>query len=561
MESGQTIAGRYRLLERLGAGGMSVVWRAEDAVLGREVAVKVLSADLSADPGVLRQLYAEARAAAGLRHANVVEVYDYGEAAIGGARLPYVVMELVEGRPVNALLTGGPLPWRVAVLVATQVAAALAAAHARGVVHRDVKPANVMVTASGVKLVDFGISATVGERDSDPGLVLGTPAYLAPERLAGGVVRPATDVYALGLLLYLMVAGRLPWRASTTTQMLRAHWYQEPAPLPPVPELPEEVAALCRRCLAKKPDDRPSAEAAAQVLSGAAGLVVASPLAALFDGGRRVNDGRSESVVDDDRVAPGPPGSVGSEPTPAGSAVAGQPASRPAPTRPVPARPVPTHPAPTRPAPTRPVSPSWGLRRRTAVAAVAAALVAAPAAAWWFSRPDGHTPAAAAGPAATTADPIRCTVRYAVQDVADGRTSTALTLVNEGSVAVAQWRLSFRLPTGQQLIHGSNAAWHQDGTDVRAEGSGLTPGHPLTTRFETSYRNATTLPDGFTLNGVACQSDLSLRGRTSPPTTVAATKATQSAPPAPGPAGDDKPGKGPKDDNKGKGKGGGPGKD
>ena len=481
MEIGQRFAGRYRLRERLGAGGMSVVWRAEDEVLGREVAVKVLSPGVAADPALLRQLYAEARAAAGLRHAHVVEVYDYGEATAGDVRLPYVVMELVAGRPVSALLADGPLPWRVAVLIAAQVAAALAAAHERGVVHRDVKPANVMVAADGVKLVDFGISAAVGERDGTAGLVLGTPAYLAPERLAGGIVRPATDVYALGLLLYLMLARRLPWQASTTTQMLRAHWYREPAPLPAVPDLPDEVARLCRQCLAKQPDDRPSAAEAARILGAAAGRAPeSSPLAML-----------------------------GRENAPA------------------------TH---------RPVV------RRTAAALLAVGLLAVPVVAWRQAHSSGRPPAAAA------ADPIRCSVEYAVQDVADGRTSTALTLVNEGAAAVGRWHLDFRLPTGQQLIRGSNAHWQQNGADVSADGTGLSPGRPLTTTFEASYRDSTTLPGSFTLNGVACRSDLSLRGRTTPPATTAVT--------APKPvAGDDKPGKGPKDDNGDHGKGGGPGKD
>jgi hypothetical protein len=593
MDVGHTIAGRYRLLERLGAGGMSVVWRAADAVLGREVAVKVLSAGVAADPGLLHQLYAEARAAAGLRHANVVEVYDYGEAS----GLPYVVMELVAGRPVNALLSAGPLPWRVAVLIAAQVAAALAAAHARGVVHRDVKPANVMVTANGVKLVDFGISAAAGDRDSDPGLVLGTPAYLAPERLAGGLVRPATDVYALGLLLYMMVAGRLPWRASTTTQMLRAHWYQEPAPLPFVAGLPPEVVSLCRSCLTKTPEDRPSAETVAHALSGIAGLPVASPLSALFGetaagapGAPRTDfarpadraaafapstDGPAAFGPSADRPAAllpstGDPGSAPPAERPGSDRAAGEhhvPAVSAVPSA-GPTENLPTRAAPTRPDPTRPVSPGLNFRRpavrRTAIATTAALLMAAPVLAWWLSRPDTPTPAAAAAGAVptVTAAPIRCTVRYAVQDVTGGRTSTALTLVNDGTAAVDRWRLAFRLPTGQRLIHGSNATWHQSGADVRADGKALSPGRPVTTTFEASYEGATTLPDGFTLNGVACRSDLSLRGHTTSPTTTAAsTRAVAPAPPKPG--ADDKPGKGPGPDkgDHGKGKGKDPGED
>ncbi|MEU4426821.1 protein kinase [Actinoplanes sp. NPDC024001] len=280
VESGLLIGGRYRFRERLGHGGMSVVWRADDHVLGREVAVKVLSAQLAADPKVLNQIHAEARAAASLRHPMVVEVYDYGETTYQGRVLPYVVMELVDGRTMAELLSGNRIPWRLAVLICAQVAAALAAAHAHGVVHRDVKPGNVMVTSSGVKLVDFGISAAVGEMDGSNGQLLGTPAYLAPERIDGGPVRPATDVYALGLLLYLSLAGRMPWQASTTTQMLKAHYYAEPAPLPAVPGLPFEAARLVPRCLAKTPGDRPTAAEVAEVLGEIAGLPPATLLQA-----------------------------------------------------------------------------------------------------------------------------------------------------------------------------------------------------------------------------------------------------------------------------------------
>jgi serine/threonine-protein kinase len=173
------------------------------------------------------------------------------------------------------------------VLIGAQVAAALAAAHAHGIVHRDVKPGNVMVTAAGVKLVDFGISAAIGEADMSGGQILGTPAYLAPERLDGGQVRPATDVYALGLLLYLALAGHLPWQASTTTQMLTAHRYRDPAALPPVAGLPPEIADLCRRCLSKRPGDRPTAAEAAEALGRVAGL---PSTALLLAGGRSAND-------------------------------------------------------------------------------------------------------------------------------------------------------------------------------------------------------------------------------------------------------------------------------
>ena len=235
------LANRYRLVERLGAGGMSVVWRGFDEVLGRQVAVKVLPPSTSADPSFRRRLRAEAQAAARLSHPHITNVYDYGEATtVDGEPVPYVVMELVDGESLAAVLARvRRLPWPAAVRICAEVSAALAAAHARGIVHRDVTPANVMLTPTGAKVVDFGISALIGENDIDPdGSLLGTPAYLAPERLEGGQVSPATDVYAVGLLIYRTLIGQLPWDVGTTTALLRAHQYTEPEPLPPVEGLP-----------------------------------------------------------------------------------------------------------------------------------------------------------------------------------------------------------------------------------------------------------------------------------------------------------------------------------
>jgi serine/threonine protein kinase len=267
------LAGRYRLVERLGAGGMSVVWRGFDEVLGRQVAVKVLPPSTSTDPSFRRRLRAEAQAAARLSHPHITNVYDYGEATtVDGEPVPYVVMELVDGESLAAVLARSRrLPWPAAVRISSEVSAALAAAHARGIVHRDVTPANVMLTPSGAKVVDFGISALIGENDIDPdGSLLGTPAYLAPERLEGGQVSPATDVYAVGLLIYRTLIGQLPWDVGTTTALLRAHQYTEPEPLPHVEGLPPAVEALIARCLEKRPDDRPSSAEVAHVLAGVA---------------------------------------------------------------------------------------------------------------------------------------------------------------------------------------------------------------------------------------------------------------------------------------------------
>ncbi|BCJ60076.1 hypothetical protein Jiend_34980 [Micromonospora endophytica] len=278
----QLLGERYRLIEQLGAGGMSVVWRGYDEVLGRQVAVKVLASRLASDRAFRHRIRTEAQAAARLCHPHITNVYDYGESDQVGLTVPYVVMELVDGAPLTARLArDGRLPWREAVTVAAEVSGALATAHARGVVHRDVTPGNVMLTPTGVKVVDFGISALVGESEKGPdGTLLGTPAYLAPERLDNGQVSPATDVYAVGLLLYRMLTGQLPWQADTTTQMLRAHMYREPEPMPAVPELPAEVGDLIQRCLAKRPVDRPATTELAETLARAVGKTPVLPAAA-----------------------------------------------------------------------------------------------------------------------------------------------------------------------------------------------------------------------------------------------------------------------------------------
>jgi tRNA A-37 threonylcarbamoyl transferase component Bud32 len=266
------LAGRYRILGLLGTGGMSVVWRAHDDVLDRAVAIKVLASDHLADPASRARVQSEARAAAALTHPNVAAVHDYGESpGLAGHPVPYVVMELVEGLSLTEVLADGPVGPVEAMRICTDVARGLAAAHVRGLVHRDVKPGNVIVTAHGAKLVDFGLAAAIGAPDEadEDGVMFGTPAYLAPERLEDGVVVAGSDVYALGLLLYRMLAGTTPWSAQTTTQMLKAHAYLPPQPLPRTLGVPCDVADLCERCLAKDPADRPSARAVAAELAGA----------------------------------------------------------------------------------------------------------------------------------------------------------------------------------------------------------------------------------------------------------------------------------------------------
>jgi serine/threonine-protein kinase len=227
---GLRLDGRYQLITQIGAGGMSVVWHALDGVLERHVAVKVLAASLAADPAFPRRLLTEARAVATLSHPHITSVHDFGvHRSDNGQWTPYLVMELLDGELLSNTLRRGPLPWQQAVAICAQLTSALQAAHDHGIVHRDVKPANVMLTRTGVKVLDFGISAVIGEvQTADSGVLFGTAAYLAPERLIGGQITAAADVYAAGLVLYQCLAGRLPWLASSITEMLYAHAHLPP---------------------------------------------------------------------------------------------------------------------------------------------------------------------------------------------------------------------------------------------------------------------------------------------------------------------------------------------
>jgi serine/threonine-protein kinase len=178
-------------------------------------------------------------------------------------------MELVPGGTLAKRLKEGPVTARFAIRVGAEIAAGLAAAHETGLVHQDVKPANVMLPPTGAKVVDFGFAAAIAPSGSGTPAaeVFGTPAYLAPERLTDDAVEPASDVYALGVVLYGMLSGESPWTVESTTQMLNAHLYIDPIPLGPQPGVPDEVVDLCNRCLAKDPADRPSARSVAAVLT------------------------------------------------------------------------------------------------------------------------------------------------------------------------------------------------------------------------------------------------------------------------------------------------------
>ncbi|WP_433073466.1 serine/threonine-protein kinase [Dactylosporangium sp. CA-052675] len=262
----RVLAGRYRLDDILGVGGVSTVWRARDEVLARDVAVKLLSGRYASDPAFRLRSRVEAQAAAALSHPNVAQVHDFGETVEDGVRTPYIVMELVPGLPLDQRLADAPVPVAEALRICGEVAAGLAAAHAAGLVHRDVKPANVILAPTGAKVVDFGIAATADSGDPDEEL-MGTPAYLAPERITGDAITPSSDVYSLGMLLYKLLAGRLPWSTSRPTDTLDAHLFAEPPPLPELDGVRPEVARLCLRCLAKDPAARPTAHDVAVFLA------------------------------------------------------------------------------------------------------------------------------------------------------------------------------------------------------------------------------------------------------------------------------------------------------
>jgi serine/threonine protein kinase len=249
--AGTLLAARYRLVELLEIGGMSQIWRAEDELLGRPVAVKL--------PLGTQVVWREARMAAKLQHPNIAAVHDYREAVRpDGSVTPFVVMELLAGESVAARLSREVIGLPEAARIGAAVADALAAAHASGVVHRDIKPGNVMLTPTGVKILDFGISATAGEPDDDAsGSTFGTPAYVAPERLDGMPAEPATDVYGLGVLLFEMVTGDPPYPVDTWEELAEARAGGPPRPLPP--EVPDAFRELVDRCLDESPSDRPAA--------------------------------------------------------------------------------------------------------------------------------------------------------------------------------------------------------------------------------------------------------------------------------------------------------------
>jgi serine/threonine-protein kinase len=267
-EARRLIAGRYEILGLLGSGAMGNVYKARDLELDELCALKVLRPEVAGAPGALDRFRREVKLARRVTHPNVARVFDIGE----GEGEKILTMELVDGEPLSALLAReGPLPVAQVVAIASSICAGLAAAHAAGVIHRDLKPDNVLVERGGrVVITDFGIAraAAAGEALSSAAFV-GTPAYMAPEQIEGAAIDARADLYALGAMLFELCTGQLPWRGETVFAVAAARLLQAPPdPRALRPDLPSGLAALILRAMARRPDDRhPSAEAVSGMLA------------------------------------------------------------------------------------------------------------------------------------------------------------------------------------------------------------------------------------------------------------------------------------------------------
>ena len=265
--------GEYEIEGLLGQGGMAVVFKAKEIMLDRPVAIKVLPPELAFGPGMIERFKREARTAAQLNHPNIIPIYRVGEAA----RTMYFVMKYVEGRTLDGILDdAGRLEHPVAALMLQQVCAGLSYAHKRGVIHRDMKPSNVMIDDEGwALLMDFGIAKAAGSSTlTATGAALGTPYYMSPEQGGGKPVTPLSDQYALGVMAYQMLSGSVPFEGETVPEIITKHFFEEPRPLSELcPDCPERFRAAVHRAMAKKPEERFATleEFVAEITAGEAG--------------------------------------------------------------------------------------------------------------------------------------------------------------------------------------------------------------------------------------------------------------------------------------------------
>jgi serine/threonine-protein kinase len=252
---GALFDGRYKILKKLGTGGMATVYLAEDQELGRRIAIKILNAKHASDKQFVERFRREASSAAGLSHPNIVQIYDRGNAE----GTYYIAMEVIEGRTLKELvIERGPSPILVAVNYGRQILAALRFAHRNGVVHRDIKPHNVLVDDEGrVKVTDFGIARAGASEMTEVGSIIGTAQYLSPEQARGAPVDDRSDLYSVGVLLYELLTGVAPYNGDTPVEIAMKHLSAVPEPPSTKrPEIPPELDAVVLRALAKSPDDR-----------------------------------------------------------------------------------------------------------------------------------------------------------------------------------------------------------------------------------------------------------------------------------------------------------------
>lgn len=254
MEQPSTI-GRYEIIERVGRGGMGVLYRGRDTVLEREVAIKVMSADFSSDDQARPRFYREARAAAKLQHRNIVTVFEFAE----DGDTPYIVMEFLRGRSLATAVESGAMPGLDRTLdIVGQLCAGLHCAHEQGVVHRDVKPGNIwLLEDGGVKLLDFGIAQIASSTMTRAGDMMGSASYMSPEQIVGKAVDARADVFAAGVVLYELLTGQRPYAADSPTATLMKIMDEAPPPIETlVPDLPRPLIGIVSRALEKDPARR-----------------------------------------------------------------------------------------------------------------------------------------------------------------------------------------------------------------------------------------------------------------------------------------------------------------
>ncbi len=333
--SGSTVGGsRYQLRSLLGEGGMASVHLGHDTVLDRPVAVKTLHSDLGREQSFRERFRREAQAVARLNHTNIVSVFDSGEDEIDGRSIPYIVMELVDGDPLRTALDRdiaehGAMPTDKALRITGDVLAALGASHEMGLVHRDIKPGNVMLTKRGVvKVMDFGIARALQSgvtSMTQTGMVVGTPQYLSPEQALGRGVDERSDLYSVGCMLFELLTGRLPFDGDSPLAVAYQHVQEEP----PVPStinrsLPPAVDALIARALRKNPAERfPTADAMREECERVTGLAQGTATPLVIGEGPKVHHGGGYPTANPDSFAVFP--QAGGDPNAAAGSYQGQP--------------------------------------------------------------------------------------------------------------------------------------------------------------------------------------------------------------------------------------------